>query len=147
MVTYPFHPVVGQTVLVIGDHEHDGIRHFLIPQPSGESYQVPDWTFDPAASGIAIVSVPRLPISQLTLMRALVDRLLAYPSEEGSTGRIGDGKVVPNTNGSVHQTSRASRVSRGRTPEGGGAFADAADGSSGEANRPNAELRQKGGRR
>ena len=86
VVTYPFHPLVGQTVLVIGDHEHDGIRHFLIRRPSGGSYQVPDWMFDQAAHRIAIVSVPRLPISQLLLMRALVDRLLAYPSEERSTG-------------------------------------------------------------
>jgi hypothetical protein len=42
VVSYPFHPLVGQTVLVIGEHEHDGIRHFLIRQPSGSSYQSPD---------------------------------------------------------------------------------------------------------
>jgi hypothetical protein len=42
VVSYPFHPLVGQTVLVIGEHEHDGIRHFLIRQPSGSSYQIPD---------------------------------------------------------------------------------------------------------
>ena len=61
---------MGQTVLVIGCHEHDGIRHFLIRQPSGGAYQVPDWMFDPVANGLTIVSVPRLPISQLVLMRA-----------------------------------------------------------------------------
>ena len=54
VVTYPFHPMVGQTVLVIGDHEHDGIHHLLIRQAHGGSYQVPDWMFDPAASRLAL---------------------------------------------------------------------------------------------
>jgi hypothetical protein len=43
VVTYPFHPMAGQTVLVIGDHEHDGIHHLMIRQANGGSYQVPDW--------------------------------------------------------------------------------------------------------
>lgn len=46
VITYPFHPLVGQTVLVVGDHEHDGIHHFLIRQPQGGFFQVPDWMFD-----------------------------------------------------------------------------------------------------
>lgn len=46
---------------MIGEHEHDAIRHFLIRQPSGGSCQIPDWMFDPAANGLAIVSVLRIP--------------------------------------------------------------------------------------
>ena len=80
VITYPFHPLVGQTVLVVGDHEHDGIHHFLIRQPHGGSYQVPDWMFAPSASTPAIVAVPRLPVGQLVLLRGLVDRLIACPS-------------------------------------------------------------------
>jgi hypothetical protein len=57
VVTYPIHPLVGETVLVIGDYEHDGIRHFLIRQSSGGSYQVPDWMFDPAATRLAVISI------------------------------------------------------------------------------------------
>ncbi len=147
MVSYPFHPLVGQTVLVIGEHEHDGIRHFLIRQPSGDSYQIPDWMFDPVANDLAIVSIARLPVSQLMLLRAFIDRLVASPSKEGSTGGVGDGEVVLRANRSVHQTSRAGRVDRRRTPEGGGAFAGAADRSHDEADRPVIECRQKGGRR
>jgi hypothetical protein len=86
VVSYPFHPLVGQTVLVIGEHAHDGIHHFLIRQPSGGFYQIPDWMFDPIANDLAIVSIPRLPVSQLMLLRA-------PPSKEGSTGGVGDGKV------------------------------------------------------
>jgi hypothetical protein len=97
-VIYPFHPLVGQTVLVIGDHEHDGVHHFLIRQPHGGSYQIPDWMFDPATSSLALVPTPRLPVTELVLLRALVDRLVAYPSEEGSPGGVGDEKVVSRTN-------------------------------------------------
>ena len=60
---------------MIGDHEHNGVHHFLIRQAHGGSYQIPDWMFDPAASGLALVPAPRLPVSQLVLLRALVDRL------------------------------------------------------------------------
>ncbi|WP_352567623.1 MULTISPECIES: DUF5372 family protein [unclassified Mesorhizobium] len=42
IVTYPFHPLAGQTVVVIGEHEHDGIRRFLIRQPHGGTYHLPD---------------------------------------------------------------------------------------------------------
>ncbi len=84
MVTYPFHPLVGRTVLVVGDHEHDGVHHFLIRQPSGGSYQVPGWMFDPASKSLVLVSVPRLPVGQLVLLRALLDRFVAYPAEQGS---------------------------------------------------------------
>jgi hypothetical protein len=147
VVSYRFHPLVGQPVLVIGEHEHDGIRHFLIRQPSGGSYQIPDWMFDPIANDIAIVSIPRLPVRQLMLLRALIDRLVASPSKEGSTGGIGDDEVVPRANRSVHQTSRACPVDRRRTPESGGAFEGAADGSRDEAARPIVGRQPKGGQR
>ena len=146
VVTYPFHPLAGRTVLVIGQHEHDGIRHFLIRQPNGGSYQIPDWMLDPAASHLAIVSVPRLPISQLVLLRALVDRLVTSPLKEGSTGRIGHDKVASETSRSVRCTNRADRIDRSRTPEGGSTFAGVADGSSNEAAPSAVGLRQKGDR-
>ena len=41
VVTYPFHPLAGQTVLVIGDYEHDGIRHFLIGSRLAEHIRFP----------------------------------------------------------------------------------------------------------
>jgi hypothetical protein len=48
----------------------------LIRQPSGGSCQIPGWMFDPAANGLALVSVLRIPISQLVLLRAIIDRLV-----------------------------------------------------------------------
>ena len=68
-------------MLVVGDYEHNGIHHLLILQPQGGFYQVPDWMFSSTASTLAIVVVPRLPVGQLVLLRGLVDRLLACPSE------------------------------------------------------------------
>jgi hypothetical protein len=83
-VTYPFHPLAGQTVLVIGDREHDGVHYLLVRQPHGATYQIPDWMFDPAASHLALVPTPRLPVTELLVLRALIDRLVAYSSEEES---------------------------------------------------------------
>ncbi len=130
VVTYPFHPMVGQTVLVIGDHEHDGIHHLLIRQAHGGSYQVPDWMFDPAASSLAVVNVPRLPVSQLMSVRSLVDHLVACPPEERSGGGIASEKVVPSTSRLIRRTDSAGRADRRRAPDGSGTTARVADGSS-----------------
>src|SRR3974377_847144 len=99
VITYPFHPLAGRMVLVTGDHEHDGIHYFLIRQPHGGSYQVPDWMLSPAASTVVIVAVPRLPVRQLMLLRTLVDRLIACPSENRYPGGIRHEAVVSCTNG------------------------------------------------
>jgi hypothetical protein len=56
VITYPFHPLVGQTVLVVGSHEHDGIHHLLIQQQNGGFHQIPDWMFVPEANTLAIVA-------------------------------------------------------------------------------------------
>ncbi|UFS84693.1 Y4bD/Y4pK family protein (plasmid) [Rhizobium sp. T136] len=45
-VTYPFHPLVDQTVLVTGSHEHEGVHYLLIRQVHGGSFQIPAWMFD-----------------------------------------------------------------------------------------------------
>ena len=41
VITYPFHPLAGQTVLVVGDYEHSGIHHLLIRQPQGGFIKFP----------------------------------------------------------------------------------------------------------
>ena len=120
-------------MLVVGAHEHDGIHHFVIRQPHGGSYQVPDWMFDPAASTLAIVAVPRLPVSQLVLLRALVDHLVAYPLENAYSGGIGDEEVVSHANGSVHLTAPTAGVSQRPAPESCDAFAGTADRSDDES--------------
>jgi hypothetical protein len=121
VITYPFHPLVGRTVLVIGDHEHDSVHHFLIRQPHGGSFQVPGWMLDPAACSIAIVAVPRIPVGQLLRLRSLVDHLVACCPEEESPGGFGNEKAASCANGSVRPTGPARRNDWRRTPEGGGA--------------------------
>jgi hypothetical protein len=81
--------LVGQTVLVTGDHEHDGVHYLLIRQSHGGSFQIPGWMFDPAASSFEIVSVPRLPASRLVELRALADHLVACPLAKESREGIG----------------------------------------------------------
>ena len=102
--------MVGQTLLVVGDHEHDGNHHFLIRQPHGGSYQVPDWMFGASASTAAIVTVPRLPVGQLILLRGLVDRLIACPSANRYRGGTGHEGVASHANGTVRLTGAAARA-------------------------------------
>jgi Family of unknown function (DUF5372) len=59
MVTYPFHPLVGQTVLITGVHEHDGVCHYLIRQSDGGHFHLPDWMIDPAAGQVKILRQSR----------------------------------------------------------------------------------------
>jgi hypothetical protein len=96
MVTYPFHPLVGQTVLITGVHEHDGVCHYLIRQSDGGHFHLPDWMIDPAAGQIETVAVPRLPVSQLLQLRHLVDHLLAYSANttDGSHGEASATRTI-----------------------------------------------------
>jgi Family of unknown function (DUF5372) len=119
VVTYPFHPLVGQIVTVTGDHEHDGVHYRLIRQPHGGSFQIPEWMFDPGAGSFIIVAFPRFPANQLVELRALVDHLVACPPAKESPGGIGNEQAV-SANGSV-RTGPTSGSERRRTPEGGGA--------------------------
>jgi hypothetical protein len=77
-IKYPFHTLVGQTVLVVGDQVHDGVRYFLIRQAHGGTYQVPEWMFDQESGAFAIVAVPRLPVGQLIILSRLIDQLMTY---------------------------------------------------------------------
>ncbi|WLA47952.1 DUF5372 family protein [Bradyrhizobium elkanii] len=146
MIAYPYHPLTGRTVVVTGDHEHDGVHYFLIRQPQGGSFQVPGWMFDPAACSTEIVTVPRLPVSQLLELRSLVDQTVACRPEEASPGGFGDEKAVSYANGSVPSPNPAERHERRRTPKGAGASASIADGSGDEAGQRTSGQQQKGSR-
>jgi hypothetical protein len=44
MVPYPFHPLVNQFVLVVGDKEHGGTRYLIICKPGeGARLLLPEW--------------------------------------------------------------------------------------------------------
>jgi hypothetical protein len=91
-VTYPFHPLVGQTVLVVGEHEHDGVRHPLIQQPHGGIFHLPDWMVTPEAGSVEVVAEPHLPLKYLLELHELVDHLVAsLPRDSISGGGHADG--------------------------------------------------------
>ncbi|TIO26763.1 hypothetical protein [Mesorhizobium sp.] len=86
VVTYPFHPLVGRTVLVVGAHEHDGIRHLLIQHLHGGTFHFPEWMATPQASSIEVLAEPRLPLKYLLEVRALVDLLVASLRRDSISG-------------------------------------------------------------
>src|SRR5437870_11907047 len=71
VVTYPCHPLVDQTVLVIGDTEHAGSRHLIIRKSDGTAFHIPAWMTAPEAISIRIIAYPRLPVNRLIELRAL----------------------------------------------------------------------------
>jgi hypothetical protein len=76
-ITYPFHPLVGQSVLVVGDKEHGGTRHLIIcTRGGGARLLLPEWMTFPEAAMIRAQSYPRLPVGRLVELRALLDRLM-----------------------------------------------------------------------
>jgi hypothetical protein len=76
-VTYPFHPLVGQSVSVIGSREHGGMRHLVIRKPDdGSKYLLPEWMTFSQAGAMRIVPCPRLSIHRLIELRDLIDRLM-----------------------------------------------------------------------
>ena len=79
--------MVGQMLLVVGDHEHDGIHYFLIDNHMADPTRFPIGCSVASASTAAIVAVTRLPVGQLILLRGLVDRLIACPSAKSISRR------------------------------------------------------------
>jgi hypothetical protein len=78
MVPYPFHPLVNQFVLVVGDKEHGGTRYLIICKPGeGARLLLPEWMTFPEAGAIQTLSRPRLSVTRLVELRALLDRLMA----------------------------------------------------------------------
>src|SRR5205823_6131699 len=114
--TYPFHPLAGQTLLVVDEYEHSGIHHLLIRPPQGGFHQVPDWMFAPAASTLASVVVPRLPVGQLVLLAGWWVVSWPVPSENRCPGGIGHKAVAPRANGTVCLTRRSARSARAPGP-------------------------------
>src|SRR5580704_4210131 len=78
MITYPFHPLVRQSVLVVGDKEHGGTRYLIICKPGeGARLLLPEWMTFPEAGAIQIRMRLRLSVTRLVELRALIDRLMA----------------------------------------------------------------------
>lgn len=148
VVAYPFHPLVGQTVLVVGEQEHNGVRHLLIRQPHDGTLHVPDWMVTPQAGSIAIVATPRIPLKALLEIRAMLDHLVAS-SVGDSTPEGGDANEDPAADaiGFVrHRRTTTRTVGRGEA-EGNSAVAVSARRSGNHANGRAAGPKPRGGAR
>jgi hypothetical protein len=80
IITYPFHPLVGQSVLVVGDREHGGSRYLIICDGNEARLLLPEWNSFPEAGTIQTLPRPRLSVTRLVELRALLDRLMALSS-------------------------------------------------------------------
>jgi hypothetical protein len=107
MITYHFHPLVGQSVLVVGDKQHGGTRHLIICKPGeGARFLLPEWMTFPEASTIRTVSCPRLSMNRLVELRALIDRLMASsPGNHVPGGGQGNETMEATPTRSVHDTA------------------------------------------
>jgi len=128
MVTYPFHPLVGQSVLVIGDVEHCGTRHLIICKPGdGAKCLLPEWMTFPEAGAIRIVSCPRLSVNRLVELRALIDRLMASSSGKHVPGGQNNETMDIARTGSVQDTDAEQTVGTTSTNDSTGAAEGASD--------------------
>jgi hypothetical protein len=111
MITYPFHPLVGQSVLVVGDKEHGGTRHLIICKPGeGARLLLPEWMTFPEAGTIRTLSCPRLSVKRLVELRALIDRLMASsPGNHVPGGGQSNETMEATPTRSVHDTATTMR--------------------------------------
>ena len=74
----PISPLVRQSVLVVGDKEPGGTSYLIICKP-GERARLllPEWMTFPEAGAIQTLSRPRLSVTRLVELRALLDQLMA----------------------------------------------------------------------
>jgi hypothetical protein len=107
MITYPFHPLVGQSVHVVGGKEHGGTRYLIIYKPDeGAGLLLPEWMTFPEAGAIQTVPCPRLSVTRLVELRALIDRLMASsPGNDLSRGGQSDEAMEATPTGPVHDTA------------------------------------------
>ena len=134
MVSYPFHPLVGKSVLVVGDKEHAGMRHLIIHGPDGAKILLPEWMASPDAGAIRIVSYPRLCVNRLIELRAFVDRLMASsPHKNFAGGEQRNESIADVTTGSLQDV--ALRAAIPTTKDGSGNAQDAFGGGDDDTHR------------
>ena len=62
-VTYPFHRLFRQRVIVTADQVHEGTRHLTVRGGDDRTFLVPAWMIDPDVAFIKIVDVPCLSVT------------------------------------------------------------------------------------
>ena len=134
LVSYPFHPLVGKSVLVVGDKEHAGTLHLIIRRHDGANILLPEWMASPDAGAIRIVSYPRFCVNRLIELRALVDRLMASSRHKNFAGGEQRNETIADvTTGSLQDI--AFRAAIPTTKDGSGNAQDASGRGDDDAHR------------
>jgi Family of unknown function (DUF5372) len=145
-VRYPFHPLVGQSVLIIGITEHGGARHLIIRKPDdGAKSLIPEWMTFAEAGAIRIMFCPRLSVDRLLELRALIDRLTSPSGQQISGGQHDEMDATPPTR-SV-EDAVVERVNATSTSESVGAAESASQRSNVRHRSKKPKRQQSGGRR
>lgn len=75
-MTYPWHPLAGQELIVCGGTSHLGIASYLVTLPDGTQGALPMWmTEDGAARDAQLRDVGMASRSALEALRSLVDEV------------------------------------------------------------------------
>lgn len=127
VVTYPFHPLCGHTVEVVGDVEHDLCRHFLIRQAHGGAFYLPAWMIGAEAGLIEPVDTSRLPLAQLWDLRVLLDQLLNSSADAMVNGGDVDEAPTSPATRPVHTDCQSGSMEPRGSSEGGEPAAAPAD--------------------
>lgn len=120
IVTYPFHPLVGQSFVVLSEHQHYGTIHLLVRNVDGMTHLLPSWMASPEAGAIEIVTVPRLPIVRLCDLRRFLDQDMICLSSEDQVPAEGGkhGEVESWPEESVRESATGGRIAGAATAEG-----------------------------
>ena len=106
VVTYPFHPRHGESVLVTGPICYRGQSQYRVCQADLSHCYLPVWMTERAAAAIQLRSEVRIPLATLGELRKIVDvalSLLSSPTAEetsnATTAHKATKPVRPNTDG------------------------------------------------
>src|SRR5215469_5706708 len=140
VVGYPWHPLYGQRVRVYGRQGRAGRQILYIEVRPGLSREIPAWMCDAAACAAVSCGSPRLAITALTELRAVLD--------SHSPGRPADGSLTSSTTmegldeTSFQQSTRARSRPQRKPAPGDGGTAGAAPGVSRPASRSPGQTKQ-----
>ena len=130
-VKYPFHPLTGQSFVVLGRYDHYGAPHMLVRAKSGATHILPEWMSTEAAAATEVVSLPRLSVERLIELRDLLDRIVSAPpsGDHNLGGREDDKTIEIEAAGIVRCAGAAGAVDCTPTIQGAGIVGSPSDGS------------------
>lgn len=108
LIHYPYHPRVGERVIVLRTVHHGGVLHFVIDSADGTRGLLPEWMTEPHAAALQLVESATLSFAALRDLRATIDGRLLSSATLSSTQEIGshvgatpESPTRPSTSGSI----------------------------------------------